>query len=205
MRHHAGRSAEAAGSSATRRRTWPGASVSILKRSCSTRSPQPRAPASHSTCLTNRLPRAWLALPSGSQGRRDEQPSRRPSATSGVTLGGGRADDGGDGRDLVGGATALGRVLPDHLLVGRHVHAVDLVGCHVALDPLDLRPQLLQHAARLLRDSAQLIRAELACPWNLALDHVSWHRWPSFGAGARWARRWPRYYAGRARPILLKS
>src|SRR5207249_1236950 len=67
------------------------------------------------------------------------------------------------------------RVLAHHLFARRHVHAVDLVAGHVALDPLDLRPEALQHAARLLRDRLQLLRAELAGAGDLTLDEVLGH------------------------------
>src|SRR5205823_4293207 len=73
------------------------------------------------------------------------------------------------------GEAALLRVLAHHLLVRRHVDAVDLVAGHVALDPLDLRPEALQDAARLLRDRLQLLRAELAGAGDLTLDEVLRH------------------------------
>jgi hypothetical protein len=51
--------------------------------------------------------------------------------------------------DLVGGETALARVLADRLLVGGDVDAEGLVFHHVAVDPLDLRADLAQGRAGL--------------------------------------------------------
>src|SRR5687768_3501817 len=75
-------------------------------------------------------------------------------------------------RDLVGRKPALLRVLPDHLHVGGDVHAVDLVVGDVARHPLDLRAQVLEHAARLLRDPLELFPGEPARAGQLPLDHV---------------------------------
>src|SRR5438445_4899182 len=111
--------------------------------------------------------------PSLTRGRRAVA---RPRVTLTSALFGGRGiDDALDLGDVVGGEAALLRVLAHHLLVRRHVHAVDLVAGHVALDPLDLRPEALQHAARLLRDRLQLLRAELAGAGDLTLDEVLGH------------------------------
>src|SRR5882672_7808244 len=115
------------------------------------------------------------------------QPSRAPmsraafyrgrpgSGRRSALLSGRRIDRAQDLADPVGGEAALGRVLAHHLLVGRHVHAVDLVSGDVAVDPLDLRAQALQHAARLLGDTAQLLLRQLAGAGDLALDQVLGH------------------------------
>src|SRR5207237_9975980 len=90
-------------------------------------------------------------------------------------FGGRGIDDALDLGDLVGGETALLRVLAHHLLARGEVHAVDLVAGDVALHPLDLRPQTLEHVARFLRDCLQLVGAELAGAGDLALDEVFGH------------------------------
>jgi hypothetical protein len=45
------------------------------------------------------------------------------------------------------GKSALSSVPPDFLFIRSQVDAVDLVGGHVAVHPLNLRPHFLQHAA----------------------------------------------------------
>src|SRR5437867_786404 len=96
------------------------------------------------------------------------------------SLRGGRIDHRADARDPVRRETALLRVLANRLLVGRHVHAIDLVVRHVTVDPLDLRTHLPQHPARLLRNPLQLLGCQVAGPRNLTLDHVLGHRVPPF-------------------------
>src|SRR5438034_183429 len=90
-------------------------------------------------------------------------------------FGGGGIDDVLDLGDLVGGEAALLRVLAHQLLARRHVHAIDLVAGHVALHPLDLRAEALEHAARFFGDGAQLLCGELAGAGDLALDEVLGH------------------------------
>src|SRR5438034_183423 len=90
-------------------------------------------------------------------------------------FGGGGIDDVLDLGDPVGGEAALLRVLAHQLLARRHVHAIDLVAGHVALHPLDLRAEALEHAARFFGDGAQLLRGELAGAGDLALDEVLGH------------------------------
>src|SRR5207244_11585401 len=80
-----------------------------------------------------------------------------------------------DRADPVGREAALPGVLAHDLLVGRHVHAVDPVLGHEALDPLNLRPQLLEHRARLLRQRLQVLRGHLARAWNFPFDDVPRH------------------------------
>src|SRR5580658_5734231 len=67
-------------------------------------------------------------------------------------FGGSGIDDAADLRDAVGREAALARMLPYHLLVGRDVNAVNLVVGDVALQPLDLRAEIGEHRAGLLRD-----------------------------------------------------
>ena len=68
-------------------------------------------------------------------------------------------------------------MLPDDVRVGRDVHAVQLVVGHVAVQPLDLRPEGLEHTARLLRCGLEvggrlplvLYALNGVCPLALAL------------------------------------
>src|SRR4029078_4518818 len=90
-------------------------------------------------------------------------------------LGGRRVDGAHDLADAVGREAALGRVLAHHLLVRRHGDGGGLVARDVAVHPLDLGPQTLQHTAGLLGDTLQLLRAELAGAGDLALDQVLGH------------------------------
>src|SRR5439155_16839405 len=97
-------------------------------------------------------------------------------------------------RDPVRRDAPLLGVLADGLLVRRHVHAVDLVVCHVALDPLDLRPHFAQHPAGLLGDRLQLLRRQLPRSGDVPLDHVFGHDPPPFvrnQSSASSIRSWP--------------
>src|SRR5579859_1584635 len=71
-------------------------------------------------------------------------------------------------------ASLLGVFLHRRLIWG-DIHAIDLVVGHIAFEPLDLRPELLEDAARLLRDTLQLVRRELSGSRNFAFDYVFWH------------------------------
>jgi hypothetical protein len=63
-------------------------------------------------------------------------------------------------------------MLHHHLLVRCDVDAVDPVVRDVAVDPLDARPEMLQHAAGFLRDGHELVGRELAGARDIALDDV---------------------------------
>src|SRR6476659_93690 len=78
-------------------------------------------------------------------------------------------------RDLIGWEATHPRMLAHHLLVRRDVDAVDLVVGDVALNPLDLRSELIQDVAGAHRDRLQLVGGQLAGTWNQALDDVLWH------------------------------
>ena len=67
-------------------------------------------------------------------------------------FGGRRVDDVPHLRNAVRGEASLARVFAHHLFVGRDVDAVDLVVGDVALQPLNLGPEVAQHRAGLLRD-----------------------------------------------------
>src|SRR3989442_12421566 len=88
---------------------------------------------------------------------------------------GGGIDDRLHFRDAIGRKAALRRVLAYGLLVGCDVNTIDLVVGHVAMQPLNLRTQLLKHPARCLGDSLQLLRRQLSCAWDFSFDYVLWH------------------------------
>src|SRR3954453_22058966 len=90
--------------------------------------------------------------------------TRRPSepwfGTS--SFGGGGVYNVLDLGDTVCRESAAGRVFADQIFVRSDIYAVDLIGRDIALDPLDLRPELLQDAARRLRYRLQLGRGRVA-------------------------------------------
>src|SRR6476646_1204548 len=63
---------------------------------------------------------------------------------------------GSDFQDAVSGESAAPCVLPDHVLVGGDVCAIDAICRDIAMYPLDTRSHFIQHAARLLRDALQV-------------------------------------------------
>lgn len=75
----------------------------------------------------------------------------------------------------IGREAALGGVVADHFFVGGVVDAVYLVVGHIAVDPLNLRPHFLQHAAGGLRDGLQLVGVELAGARDFAFDDILGH------------------------------
>src|SRR5438270_6343171 len=62
-------------------------------------------------------------------------------------------------------------MLPDHFFVGRAVDAVDLVVRHVAVDPLDLRTEVLENRAAGLRCRFEVGCAKLAHTGHFPLNH----------------------------------
>lgn len=93
----------------------------------------------------------------------------------GSCLCGGRIDHLRHFRNPIGWEPALFRVFPDHLFIWRKVDAVDLVAGHVALDPLDLWPELPQDPAGFLGDALELIPGELSGTRDFAFNDVSGH------------------------------
>src|SRR6266540_6819416 len=87
-----------------------------------------------------------------------------------------RVNDGPYLGDPVGWEAATLGMLANQLLVRRQVHTIDLVVGHEALHPLNLRTELLQHAAGLLGDPLQRIRRKAACSREFTLDHKLVHR-----------------------------
>ncbi|CAA9492088.1 MAG: hypothetical protein AVDCRST_MAG05-1941 [uncultured Rubrobacteraceae bacterium] len=63
-------------------------------------------------------------------------------------------------------------MLTDHVLVRGDVGAVDLVVRHLALNPLYLRPHLVEDVAGGLRDALQLLGRQVPGLRYLPLDHV---------------------------------
>src|SRR5579872_1210693 len=68
-------------------------------------------------------------------------------------------------------------MLPHHGVIGSNVDAINLVLSDEAFHPLDLGPQVFQHAARLLRNCLNFVPGQTACVWNLTLDDVFGHPW----------------------------
>src|SRR5690606_39100563 len=69
---------------------------------------------------------------------------------------------------------------------GRDVHAVDLVLGHITLDPLNLRPHLLEHLAGVGADGPPVLLVHGASAGEVALDHELRHGCaPSLAEGAQ--------------------
>src|SRR3954454_12421380 len=66
-------------------------------------------------------------------------------------------------------------MLPDHFLVRRAVDAVDLVVRHVAVDPLDLRTEVLEDRAAGLRCGLEVGCAKLTHAGHFPLNHELRH------------------------------
>lgn len=73
-------------------------------------------------------------------------------------------------------------VLNDHLFIRGDIHAVDFVARDIALLPLNLRAQLVEHPAGSLRDGFQFLCRQFSGPWNLAFNDEFWHDSPHFVA-----------------------
>src|SRR5690242_17438112 len=93
-------------------------------------------------------------------------------------LRGRRIDHASHLRDLVRGKAPALRVLADHLLVWCAIDAVDLIVRNVAVDPLDLRPEVAKHVARGLRRGLEVGRVELPNAGHFAFDHIFGHATP---------------------------
>jgi len=90
-------------------------------------------------------------------------------------LGGRGVDDGIYPGDRVSREAALPGVLTDHLFIGRVVDAINLVTCHVAVNPLDLRAEFAKDTAGGLRDGLKLRGRELSGTGNFAFDYIFGH------------------------------
>ena len=84
-------------------------------------------------------------------------------------------DEPAHGGDPVGGNAQLPRVLPDERFVRREIDAVEPVVRHVAVQPLNLRADALQHLERSHRDGPNLLLGHLADSGHLALDDELGH------------------------------
>jgi hypothetical protein len=67
------------------------------------------------------------------------------------------------------------RVLTDHLLVRGAVDAINLIVSDVAVDPLDLRAEVLEDGARRLRGTLQVRCSKLAYTRHVTLNHKLRH------------------------------
>ena len=66
-------------------------------------------------------------------------------------------------------------MLPERGLVGREIHAINLIVGHVAVDPLDRAAHLVQDLQRLQRKVPDLGFRQLPRSGNLALYHELRH------------------------------
>ena len=94
-----------------------------------------------------------------------------PSLGSGTR----RVDHGTDLSDAVGREAAVVRVLLDQIFARGRVNAIDLVAGDVRMDPLDIGPELIENAARLLRSGHQVIRRHISRSGNITLYYKFWH------------------------------
>src|SRR6266446_38225 len=84
-------------------------------------------------------------------------------------------DHGGQAGDLVGREAAAAGVLQDDVRIRGDVDAVELVVGDVAVEPVDLGPQVGDDLVGLLRDRPQLLGGKAAGPRQVALDHKLRH------------------------------
>ena len=89
-----------------------------------------------------------------------------------------RIDHGPDFRDAVGWEAALPRMFAHRRLIRRNVDTVNLVSRDVAVQPLNLRTEIPQDAARLLRNRLQLLRLQIPGSGNFALNDKFGHAGP---------------------------
>jgi hypothetical protein len=66
-------------------------------------------------------------------------------------------------------------VFPNHCFVRSDVHAIDLVSRNIAVEPLNLRSHLVQHAARFLGNGLQFFARQVACPCDFSFNDVFRH------------------------------
>src|SRR5215471_11147441 len=92
-----------------------------------------------------------------------------------VTFRGRRIDYGFDFRNTVSWKAALLRVGANHVFAGGDIDAINLVAGYVALYPLNLRPEVLQDRARLLRDTLQFLRRQISGARNFSFDYILRH------------------------------
>src|SRR5205085_3475234 len=86
-----------------------------------------------------------------------------------------RIDDRSDLVDLIGGKAAALGMLADQILVGGAIDAINLVVGDVAVDPLDLRPEITEDGAGGLRGHLEVFGTELPSTRHFSLDHKFWH------------------------------
>src|SRR5579884_1554321 len=86
-----------------------------------------------------------------------------------------RIDDSAHFGNAVGRKSSLPGMLPDHLGIRSDVDAVDFVIGDVALHPLNLRTEVAQHGAGLLRNLLQLLGGETSRSRQFPLDDVLGH------------------------------
>src|SRR6516164_3993771 len=99
--------------------------------------------------------------------------------SSPLLLGRRRVDRGSNLGDIVRGEAALACMFANSVLVRGDVDAVDFVLGYIAVQPLHVRAQVLENAARFLRDGLQLLGFEVPGAGNLALNYILGHSPPT--------------------------
>src|SRR5262245_47281099 len=98
----------------------------------------------------------------------------RPAIRSRVLVVG-RVDEAAYCADAIDGDVCQAGVFLDHELVRRVVDAIDLVVRHVAVDPLDFRPELPECSQRNERSLADLCFGHPAGAWDVTFDNKLRH------------------------------
>src|SRR6266404_5921679 len=96
----------------------------------------------------------------------------RPRASIRLALRRCRIDDRLYFGDAIGREAPLLGMVAHHLFIWRDVDAINLVVGDIALQPLNLWPEISEHSARFLRDRLQLVLRQFTGIRNLALDNV---------------------------------
>lgn len=73
------------------------------------------------------------------------------------------------------GEAALARMLADQRLAGRLVNTENLVAGDVAVHPLDVWPEFVQHIAGGPGNGLQFVGSQLPCSRQIAFDDILWH------------------------------
>src|ERR1700756_4319313 len=87
----------------------------------------------------------------------------------------GRIDQSTDGRDAICRKAAPLCVLAYGCLVWSEIHAVDLVACDVALQPLNLRAHASKNGQRFARDLSEFRVRQISGSWDFSFDHKLRH------------------------------
>jgi hypothetical protein len=106
------------------------------------------------------------------RGQQNDEPqlNETPSLLGGIVFGCGRIDKGLYVRNTIRREAPLLSVFPNHCFVRSDVHAIDLVSRNIAVEPLNLRSHLVQHAARFLGNGLQFFARQVTCPCDFSFN-----------------------------------